>query len=52
MGEKITIKGITIIDQPSEKLMLLQIDIWFDEQNKGGRIFIDSKEFFRMIGNR
>jgi len=49
MGEKITIIKIEILKQ--EKRTLLQIDIWFEEQKKGGRIFIETGEFFRFINN-
>jgi len=49
MGEKITIIKIEILKQ--EKRTLLQIDIWFEKQKKGGRIFIETGEFFRLINN-
>jgi len=49
MGEKITIIKIEILKQ--EKRTLLQIDIWFEKQKKGGRIFIETGEFFRFINN-
>jgi hypothetical protein len=52
MGERITIKAIEVIDQPSEKRTLLQIDIWYEDQNKGARLFIDSREFFTMLGKQ
>jgi hypothetical protein len=52
MGEKITIKAIEVIDQPSLNRTLLQLDIWYDDQNKGARIFIDSREFFTMLGSK
>jgi len=44
MGEKITIKGIEVIYDG-----LLQIDIWFEDQNKGGRIFVEPDKFFGML---
>ena len=52
MGEKITIKAIEIIDQPSLNRTLLQVDIWYDDQDKGARLFIDSREFFNMLGSK
>ena len=49
MGENIIIKAIEVIDQPSLNRTLLQVDIWYEEQNKGARLFIDSREFFNML---
>jgi hypothetical protein len=50
MGEKITIKAIEVITQ--EERTLLQIDIWYEIQKKGDRIFIDSKEFFDLLNKK
>lgn len=48
MGEKITITAIELIDQ--ENGILLQIDIWYADQNKGERMFMDLSDFFKMAG--
>jgi hypothetical protein len=50
MGERITIRKIELIDQQSR--MLLQIDIWFEDSEKGGRIFVDTKDFFKLIAKK
>ncbi len=47
MGERITITAIETIVQTDRTL--LQIDLWYENQNKGGRIFIDSQDFFKML---
>ena len=52
MGEKITIKNIEVIDQPDLNRTLLQIDIWYEDQERGDRIFIDSREFFTMLAKQ
>ena len=49
MGENVIIKAVTVIDQPAINRTLLQIDIWYEEQNKYTRIFIDSREFFTLL---
>lgn len=49
MGERIIIKAIAVIDQPSLNRTLLQIDIWYEDQDKGARLFVDSREFFTML---
>lgn len=49
MGERIFIKQIQIIEQKQMDRTLLQIDIWFEDQDKGGRIFLDTREFFKLL---
>lgn len=45
MGEEITLQDVQIIQGGT-----LQIDIYFEEQKKGGRFFCDPNEFFRKLG--
>lgn len=48
MGEEIKITAITyLLDQ--DGTISLQIDFWFDDQQKGGRMFIDQTEFFKLL---
>ena len=47
MGEKITVTAIEMIYQ--EGITLMQIDLWFENQDKGGRVFIDTNDFFKML---
>jgi len=47
MGEQINIVAIEIIEQ--EVRTLIQIDLWFEDQEKGGRVFIDANDFFKML---
>lgn len=50
MGEQIKITAIEIIYQEGRTLM--QIDLWYEYQNKGGRVFIDTNDFFKMLSGK
>lgn len=50
MGEEIKITAIEVIEQTDRTL--LQIDLWYEEQQKGDRTFIDIKDFFKMISGK
>lgn len=48
MGEEIKITNITyLLDE--DGTISLQIDFWFENQDKGGRMFIDQTEFFKLL---
>jgi len=47
MGERIIIRAIKLIRQDSATLM--QIDLWFEDQGKGGRVFLNINDFFKML---
>jgi len=51
MGEKITITGIEIIYQENG-VTLMQIDLWYEDQNKGSRVFINTNDFFKMLSGK
>ena len=50
MGESIKITAIEIIYQEGRTLM--QIDLWYEDQKKGDRVFIDTNDFFKMISGK
>jgi len=50
MGESVKITAIKMIYQEGKTLM--QIDIWYEDQNKGDRIFIDTNDFFKMLSGK
>ena len=47
MGERITVKAIEMIYQDGRTLM--QIDLWFEDQEKGGRVFLNTNDFFKLL---
>lgn len=49
MSEKITIKKVEFIKISNENYY--QIDIWFHNQDKGGRIFLSEDEFKKLFKN-
>jgi hypothetical protein len=50
MGDQIKITAIEIIYQEGRTLM--QIDLWYEDQNKGSRVFIDTNDFFKMLSGK
>jgi len=51
MGEAIIITTIEVIVQEDQNRTLLQIDFEYSESKIKGRIFIDSREFFRLLSH-
>lgn len=47
MGEKIDIVGVEMIFYDDRAL--IQIDLFYPEQNRGDRTFIELDKFFKML---